>query len=117
MSEQLLPCPFCGGEATRCGDNEHNPRHWIMCRECHACPGGDVPEMANAIAAWNHRHPLLAGVAVTELMVNAADSVLSRRRPGIPDETIRLAICAALDAAEKVRARNQPPVSNVRGGE
>ena len=38
-------------------------------------------------------------VRVTEAMVNAADSVLSRRRPGIPDETIRLAIIAALAAS------------------
>ncbi len=36
--------------------------------------------------------------AVTDAMVNAADSVLSRRRPGIPDETIRMAIAAALSA-------------------
>lgn len=37
---------------------------------------------------------------VTEAMVNAADSVLSRSRPGIPDETIRFAIEAALAATE-----------------
>lgn len=46
--------------------------------------------------------------AITEEMVNAADSVLSRRRPGIPDETIRLAIAAALDA------QTPPPSSHLR---
>lgn len=51
----LLPCPFCAGEAIRCGNNEINPRHWIMCRDCHACPGGDVPDLATAEAAWNTR--------------------------------------------------------------
>ena len=54
----LLPCPFCGGAAIQCGNNELNPRHWIMCEACHACPGGDVPELANAVEAWNTRaHP------------------------------------------------------------
>ena len=38
---------------------------------------------------------------VTDAMVNAADSVLSRSRPGIPDEIIALAIAAALAAQEK----------------
>lgn len=100
-AEQLLPCPFCGGAAILCGDNEMNPRHWVMCKECHACPGGDVPELDDAVAAWNRRRLHEARAGVTEDMVNAADSVLSRRRPGIPDETIRLAIEAALYAAER----------------
>jgi len=39
------------------------------------------------------------GPAVTDAMVNAADSVLSRVRAGIPDETIRMAVTAALAAA------------------
>ena len=46
-------------------------------------------------------------MSITDEMVNAADSVLSRRRPGIPDETIRLAIAAALDA------QNPPPSTHV----
>lgn len=49
------------------------------------------------------------GPAVTDDMVNAADSVLSRRRPGIPDETIRLAISAALDVADKKHAQSPQP--------
>lgn len=52
---KLLSCPFCGAEAIVCGNNEHNPRHWVMCRECHACPQGDLPESVQAIAAWNTR--------------------------------------------------------------
>lgn len=36
---------------------------------------------------------------ITDEMLNAADSVLSRVRPGIPDETIRHAITAALSAS------------------
>ncbi|WP_421591158.1 Lar family restriction alleviation protein [Shinella sp. M27] len=52
---ELKPCPFCGGEALQCGNNEHNPRHWIMCRDCHACPGGDVPDLCEAVSTWNSR--------------------------------------------------------------
>lgn len=55
MAEKLLPCPFCAGDAIICGNNEHNPRHWVMCANCHACPGGDVTKKADAISAWNHR--------------------------------------------------------------
>ena len=40
--------------------------------------------------------PAPAGEDVTDEMVNAADSILSRVRPGIPDEVIRHAIAAAL---------------------
>lgn len=54
MSE-LLGCPFCGGNAIRCGNNDINPRHWVMCRDCHACPGGDVADLAAAEIAWNRR--------------------------------------------------------------
>jgi hypothetical protein len=55
MTDDLKPCPFCGGKAIACGDNEFNPRHWVMCSNCHACPGGDVAARHEAIAAWNHR--------------------------------------------------------------
>ncbi|WP_210252800.1 hypothetical protein [Agrobacterium vitis] len=36
---------------------------------------------------------------ITDKMVDAADSVLSRSRPGIPDDVIRMAIQAAIAAA------------------
>lgn len=55
---ELKPCPFCGGNAIRCGNNDINPRHWVMCRDCHACPGGDVPDLAAAETAWNSRETL-----------------------------------------------------------
>lgn len=42
---------------------------------------------------------------VTEEMVNSADSVLSRSRAGIPDDTIRLAISAALSVAPSYQSR------------
>lgn len=55
MTSDLKPCPFCGGEAIQCGDNEWTSRHWIMCRNCHASPKGTVRELSLAIEAWNTR--------------------------------------------------------------
>ena len=48
--EELLPCPFCGGEAILNSSVES----WVECRVCHnrtemcACDGG-------AIEKWNRR--------------------------------------------------------------
>lgn len=62
MSEELLPCPFCGGEAI---DSEIEPGNWrigcnnVQCR-------GDwfaskfYPTKAAAITAWNTRTELTA---------------------------------------------------------
>ena len=52
MSE-LLPCPFCGGEAELTGFDA--PEYWVWCPSCkastdaHTCKGG-------AIEAWNTRY-------------------------------------------------------------
>ena len=53
MSAELLPCPFCGGEARL---SQPIPEQCGMCREC-----GTIGPMARdadaAIAAWNRRTP------------------------------------------------------------
>ena len=49
---ELLPCPFCGGEAELTGFDA--PEFWVWCPNCkastdaHTCKGG-------AIEAWNTR--------------------------------------------------------------
>lgn len=48
---ELLPCPFCGGEAF---PNIELTKHWIECREC-AAESGCYRTEAEAIAAWNTR--------------------------------------------------------------
>ena len=60
MSEtNLLPCPFCGGEARHYtpGPTDHH----IECRSCAADVGGYM-EKAEAIAAWNARSVTAAAV-------------------------------------------------------
>lgn len=59
MSE-LLPCPFCGGEAELTGFDA--PEFWVWCPNCkastdaHTCKGG-------AIEAWNTRTELTCRIA------------------------------------------------------
>ncbi len=49
MSGELLPCPFCGGEA----DYEYD-LYMVICKACGACT--DLRETTEeAIAAWNRR--------------------------------------------------------------
>ena len=55
MSEELKPCPFCGGEAgvEICGDG-----YYVTCQshKCLISPlTGDYETEAAAIVAWNRR--------------------------------------------------------------
>lgn len=59
MSDELKPCPFCGGEARafRC---EESGTFDVQCQQCGAIPfiGSRTSEkktMADVIAAWNTR--------------------------------------------------------------
>lgn len=68
---ELLPCPFCGGDE-RAFENLYDDEDdeiqkcWTIVHECPALSGGKVatPPLvvlrdteAEAIAAWNTRHP------------------------------------------------------------
>jgi len=59
MSNELLPCPFCGGEADQVlTDYEQVQVEEVRCRDCWATVGGATE--AAAILAWNHRAPIPA---------------------------------------------------------
>lgn len=59
MSDDLLPCPFCGG-AAECRPDEvgsggqHVPPYYAGCRKCGFVFAYEEP--AEAITAWNTRH-------------------------------------------------------------
>jgi Lar family restriction alleviation protein len=50
---ELLPCPFCGGEASK--RLFYGTRYGVYCDECDARVGGLFLTEAEAIAAWNAR--------------------------------------------------------------
>lgn len=54
-SEQLKPCPFCGGSDLLLSDQLSEDREWNVF--CHDCGGGSgwKQERKNAIVAWNTR--------------------------------------------------------------
>lgn len=51
---ELLPCPFCGGEATveRMG---HNGYYFVACAGLNCCDSALADTEAEAITAWNTR--------------------------------------------------------------
>ena len=54
---ELLPCPFCGGEAKMCHVTqlwEPKDNYWAKCSNCHMS-GKHYKTEAEAIAAWNTR--------------------------------------------------------------
>jgi Lar family restriction alleviation protein len=71
MSNTLLPCPFCGGEAELYGV-PHIPKGWDFIPRCKttSCCGRQAKKYSNretAIAAWNRRANL--GSCENELIV------------------------------------------------
>lgn len=53
MDNELKPCPFCGGEATRV--NNLIPKEWhVVCLECDASTGFCETEQG-AVTTWNRR--------------------------------------------------------------
>ena len=60
MTDGLLPCPFCGGEAflTKYVSSNKEPDYYVECGTdgCPMCLGGLVyPTEDEAIKAWNRR--------------------------------------------------------------
>ena len=59
MTEELKPCPFCGGKAEVLTDE--NEEYYVSCTECTALLGyctdtwGDYSTEDEAIEAWNRR--------------------------------------------------------------
>lgn len=69
---ELLPCPFCGGEADLLYHGENDPpdpfcESWqVICGTCGAAPKCDFFNKEKAIAAWNTRADLHPKVKALE---------------------------------------------------
>lgn len=55
VTQALLPCPFCGGEAAIDGTRYGYPAsHWAKCSNCGSCTT-EYTNRASAARAWNTR--------------------------------------------------------------
>lgn len=68
MSEELKPCPFCGGEAACIEDGSHSTAWEIGCYngQCAAEPSVWEPRKEVAITAWNTRANLATPMRCAE---------------------------------------------------
>ena len=55
MSNTLLPCPFCGGEAVECDIKQLFANGWVGCQRCRCFMDFVKNGKPLAIAAWNSR--------------------------------------------------------------
>ena len=85
MSEELKPCPFCGGEAEFHTDKGFTGElyGWVGCGQCDATSCQiDVrsmqPEETHPIAAWNTRHTIETQAAEIEELRAQLKTVLDR---------------------------------------
>lgn len=52
MSEELKPCPFCGGEAEM---RLYDCEYFAQCIECFSSTAADHQTEEDAASAWNRR--------------------------------------------------------------
>jgi Lar family restriction alleviation protein len=64
MTEELKPCPFCGGTDVEAIDQQGVA--WVLCKSCSVDgPFGSTAEEATAV--WNHRpSPALIGLPIID---------------------------------------------------
>lgn len=93
MSEELKPCPFCGGEARafRC---EESGTFDVQCQQCGAIPfiGSRTSEkktMDDVIAAWNAR-------AERTCQMVELENVSWEKYEGVADGARRCSLCGAI---------------------
>lgn len=63
ISDELKPCPFCGGDARL---DSGFDSYWIECKHCGATAEGDKTH-DTAIASWNKRAPVASSISDDEL--------------------------------------------------
>ncbi len=122
MSRELLPCPFCGGDA----NFKTTPESWgyhsgsveVRCRKCGGSCGSqdDYSARKKAAAAWNTRAP----VSVTDEALRIATAKHWRyfnQSSGDAEycerEAMRVALEAAIPHLSPVSVTNDPRVVEV----
>jgi hypothetical protein len=80
MTNNLLRCPFCGGEA---GDHDHGQEYWVKCQAC-GFLSAQTTDRATADALWNRRAPVVERQPVA-LITEAPDCIKPEMRPAWVD--------------------------------
>lgn len=76
MSNQLLPCPFCGGDANAKPHSQHLPGcYFDAMAALKAAPKGDLSMAPEVVRAWNRRSTRPASGEPVAINVNYADEV------------------------------------------
>lgn len=76
---ELLPCPFCGGEAdTMTPEADDMRAATVMCMGCY-CTGKECETEAQAIAAWNRRASQAAPAHEDDLAVDRFAAVMKAK--------------------------------------
>lgn len=95
MSEELKPCPFCGGKAERHTIEDEEPSNAggdvICCSRCGASSHVEFGRKENLVSVWNTRPELTTLRAENELMREALGK-------------LRHAVCGETGFAAAVRA-------------
>ena len=117
MSDELKPCPFCGGEADvvfpEFEDNNHGT---VMCMTCFAT-SPDKENWKEAVTAWNTRTDAIAPQQAAEVLLASPDLELVTRAAGDealehvqafadPEKCIERCVSNAIKAA--LKALSQP---------
>jgi Lar family restriction alleviation protein len=111
MSEELKPCPFCGGKAERHTIEDEEPSNAggdvICCSRCGASSHVEFGRKENLVSVWNTRPELTTLRAENELMREVVSDLLPRGvcwdNPNIPDNTV---IPVDMTMGEIRKARN-----------
>ncbi len=75
-SNQLLPCPFCGGDAQMA---ESDTVYWVKCTQCES-EGATNAYSAKAIAAWNRRATQPAAGEPVAWMRSSGNDVMTAKQ-------------------------------------
>ena len=84
MTDELKPCPFCGGEATCIENGSHSTAWEIGCYngQCAAKPSVWEPRKEVAITAWNIRADL--ATPLNDPRVEALMDLIKRAEHNVP---------------------------------
>ena len=95
MSNTLLPCPFCGGEAAECDIKQLFANGWVGCQRCRCFMDFVKNGKPLAIAAWNRRaEPVNKPLTLDELKQMGGEPVWVVTLDGTDDSRWEIVVSA-----------------------